>query len=554
MKENSKKKDLLIAFGLNIVFFVVFVFLFGPKHETNDDLALSLLVEGAYGEKTPYMIYSNILWGKLLVGLYTVMPNIKWYIVLMLLMLFLSYLGITYIILRLQGRKAGLVSSTTILMFLGYYSYVVFQYSRIAPIVTTGGILLLFYAIEHTNTKCEKWLCLVMGTFMAVWGSLIRFQMFALAVVLAGGVIGLYKVWEIWKEKEANWVKQIGVYVAVFGTVGVLSLGCYVFDRMQYSSEEWKYYQEFNTVRTELWDYGFPLYVENTEYLESLGISLLDYQYYLSWNMDEELLPLETLHKIAELKPDKQFQILGFLSVFPKLYFGISAFILFLVLSLIAIGINWKNIYFIIFEFLGVMVFEAYFYYIGRYGIARVDHAMWMVAVLTLIYAISKDVKNMEVFLNMSWERLVLLFGIIGVIFIADYVRVPLEVDGTAGETKAFYDEVMEDDEHLYVLISRSPRIYYAFDFWEPSKEGDLSNVYNVYGWEFNHEVKRQALKEYGLTNIYRDSINNEKVYFASNIEVELLELYIKQNYDSNAELIKVKEINDIAVWSLCSW
>ena len=103
MKINCKRVDLLIATGLNIVFFIAFVFVIGVKYETNDDLALSLLVEGAYGQRTPYMIYSNVLWGKLLVWLYTLIPTIKWYLVLLFFMLFVAHLATTYINIRLQG-------------------------------------------------------------------------------------------------------------------------------------------------------------------------------------------------------------------------------------------------------------------------------------------------------------------------------------------------------------------------------------------------------------------------------------------------------------------
>lgn len=550
MNKNSKKIDFLWAFGLNIIFFVIFVFLFGPKHETNDDLALSLLVEGAYGERSPYMIYTNVLWGKLLVGLYTLLPTIKWYVVLMLVMLFAAYQGMTYVFLRLQGRKIGTVISTTILLFCGYYSYVVFQYSRIAPVVTAGGILLLFYALEHADTKIEKRLCILAGIVMAVWGSLIRFQMFAVAVVLAGGAIGLYKVWTLAKEKREDWLKQIGTYVAVFGTVGVLSLGCYVIDRMYYSSEEWTSYQEFNVLRTELWDYGFPNYDENRDVLEAIGISKQDYEYYQTWNMDEEVMTIENLQAIVDVKSEKSFNVMGFLSVFPVYFFSISVFLLFVILALISLEMNWKKIYFVIFEGVVIMIFEAYFYYIGRYGITRIDNGMWMVAVLTLVYAMSEDLVR---YVQMSWKKVLVAIGIIGVLFIADYCRVPIVLDGEVGESKTFFEEVTQDDEHLYIMTGAAPGLYYAFDFWEPSELGELSNVYNAYGWEFNHEVKKEALERYGITNIYQDSINNESVYFVTNDENEILESYIQENYDSNAVLVNAGEIDGVIIWKVCS-
>ena len=551
MKKSSKIIDLCIAIGMNIVFFVVFVFLFKPLHETNDDLALSFLVEGAYGERSPYLVYQNVLWGKFLVGLYTLVPTVKWYNILMLLMLFLGFSAMSYSFIRIQGKKMGIAASSTLLIFCGYYSYVVFQYSRIAPVVTAGGLVLLFYAIEYADTKFEKIFSIIVGILLAVWGSLIRFQMFGLAVVLVGGAIGLYKVFLLVKNRQAGWLKQIGIYAAVFGSVGVLSLVCYVVDQKHYASDEvWAAYQEFNAVRTELWDYGFPEYEGNEEAFEEIGVSESDFEYYQTWNMDEEAMTIENLQVIADAKPEKTFDMLGFLSIFPKYFFSISVFVVFLVLGLLAVGLKWKNLYFVLFEFAGVMVFEAYFYYIGRYGITRVDNGMWMVAVIALMYGMSEDLAKLG---DIQWKKVLALVGIAGVLFIADFTRTTVAVDGRVGATKEFFEEVTQDDEHLYIMMGAAPKIYYGFDFWEACDVGELSNIYNAYGWEFNVGVKKAVLEDYGVTNIYRDSINNDAVYFVTSGEQDMLEAYIKENYDPNAVLEGVTAIEGAAVWRVTS-
>lgn len=507
------------------------------------------MLEGVYGEASPYVVYQNILWGKFVMLFYGIIPTVKWYMILMYLMLFLTFLSLVYVFLRVQGKKMGMVTSVALLLFCGYHSYVVFQYSRIAPMATAAGLLLLFYAIEHTDTKLEKRICLGAGTILAVWGSMIRFQMFAVAVVLVGGAIGLYRVWQIFRKKEADWLKQIGTYVAVFGTVGVLSLAGYVVDRMHYSTNEtWSAYTEFNEVRTELWDYGFPDYALNQEAYQSLGISQNDFTYYLTWNMDEEIMTTEYLQMIADLKPEKSFNLAGFLSIFPINFLGIGVFLLFLLVALFAVILNPRNLYFALYEFVGIMVFEAYFFFINRYGIARVDWAMWMVAVVALMYGMSEDMAKLR---EKSWKLPVILVAAVSALFIVDYVRTPIVVDGTVGSSKAFYEEVTEDKEHLYIMLSSSPRIYYAYDFWEPCGKGDLSNVYNAYGWEFNVPIKEAVRKNYGLENIYRDSINNEKIYFATDIQYMALQSYIQENYDANAILYYEKEVGGIPIWSV---
>ena len=100
-------------------------------------------------------------------------------------------------------------------------------------------------------------------------------------------------------------------------------------------------------------------------------------------------------------------------------------------------------------------------------------------------------------------------------------------------------------------MLEKAPSVYYAYDFWEPCGVGDLSNVYNTYGWEYNVEVKHDILKSYGIKNVYRDAINNEKVYFIGGEHSVLLEQYVRENYDANAKFYPVKQISNCYVWSI---
>ena len=213
-----------------------------------------------------------------------------------------------------------------------------------------------------------------------------------------------------------------------------------------------------------------------------------------------------------------------------------------------AITINWKNLYFAIYGFAGVMIFEAYFYYIGRCGIARVDCSMWMLACIALAFGITEDLKALTL---QSWGHVVAAIGVVGVLFVGDLVRTDVYTDGVVGSSKEVYQQIREDKEHLYIVTSFAPRIYYAYDFWEPCAQGDFSNIYNSYGWEFNVPVKKAVLEEYGIENLYRDSINNEKVYFVADVQQELLQLYIQENYNPNAILVYEKEIAGVTIWSV---
>lgn len=550
MKKNSKKYDLLLAFGINILVFLIYYFFFGFFHESNDDLGISFLMEGAYGEYSEYVVYQNFLWAKLVIAFNQLIPQVKWYMVLMYIGMFANFVGITYTFLRAQGKKLGVLTSAIMLMFCGYHSYVIFQYSRIAAVVTVGGLVLLFFALEYAEDKKEKWIALVCGTMLCLWGSMLRFQMFALAVVLGGGVIGLYKVFVIIKERKENWLKQIGTYVAVFGMVGVLSVGLYVVDMLHYTQDEyWNSFKEFNEVRTELWDYGFPDYYQNAQLYNELGINESDYIFHIQWNMDD-YLTTETLTKLVEAKEEKTFSLSGFLSEFPDKFMSNSLYLAYLVLAVAAIALNRKNIYFAAYGFCGVMAFEAYFYYTGRYGMDRIDCGMWMVAIITLIYGMSKELAEFKL---QNWKWVVAVVAMAAILNISYIDQNPHPLRNYVASTKTLYEQISADKEHLYICTATAPYVYFGFDFWEPCEVGELSNIYNAYGWEQRVEVKEQILENYNVSNIYRDSINNEKIYFITGQgqSAVLLQNYIMENYNENAALAPVQEIAGYTVWSI---
>ena len=553
MKKNSKRIDLLLAFAINVLFFIIYICNFEFVHETNDDLAISFFVEGAYGTQSEYLIYQNVLWGKFLVWIYQLVPQLKWYNIFLYAGMFLSFLGLSYTFIRTMGRKIGMFANMVLLLFVGYQTYVVLQYSRVATLATAAGVLLLFLAIEYADSKWEKRICIISGTILAIWGSMLRFQMFAMTVVIVAGALVIHRVCVIVKDKKGNLIKELGSYIAIFGMVGLLSVSAYIIDRLHYTlDEDWKAFVEFNEVRTELWDYGFPDYMENTAAYESAGISVNDLYFYLYWNMDSELISTEKLQIVADAKEDKGFSLTEFLEEYPSSFMSINLFVLYLVVALFAIGLNRKNIYYALYGFFAVMLFEAYFYWAGRYGVQRVDYSMWIAALVGMLYGIAGDLYRLK---DKEWKWIIACAAAVLMINAADFDYVEMQSQGAiANGNKIFYAPMLSDEEHLYVVLCGSPSVYFSYDFWEPAKKGDLKNVYNAYGWEWATEARKEVLKDWGLTNVYREGINNEKVYFVVGGLQGIFETYIRENYDPNAQLVLEKTIFDMQVYSLRSY
>ena len=94
------KKNLLLSLGINAVLLGVFLCLFTPHYQSNDDFILSCFVNGAIAEKSARMVYINVMIGALLKGLYTLTTAVPWYALMQYVILFASFTAMTWILLQ----------------------------------------------------------------------------------------------------------------------------------------------------------------------------------------------------------------------------------------------------------------------------------------------------------------------------------------------------------------------------------------------------------------------------------------------------------------------
>lgn len=544
------KNELVMALGINLLFLIIYVCFFQPIYETNDDNAMAFFVEGAYGNRTSRLVFENLIWGKLLSIMSGLIPGVKWYTVGQYIMIFFAFVSVTYIMLRLQGKRIGVVSSVFLLGVFGCNTYVIFQFTRTAAITTIGGMLLLFFAIEYAERRHERVIALIVGACLCIFGSMIRFEFFAIGVVLIAG-IGLFRLVEMLREKKAEWKRKLGRYFLVFGVVGILSTGLKVADNAYYmKDEEWNYYLEYNDLRGKLWDLGFPNYNQNKALYESLGISINDFEYYRTWNMDQELLPLDTLRALVDAKEKTELSlelVKKYFSLYPMYFLSIPMFGWFVIASLITVVVNKKNLLLVLYEFLAIMAFEFYFFYIRRAGLSRIDTGMWMAAIAALMYGMSEEIGRLRV-KSRKWT--VILSGVILALNLPTFTV--NMVHQSSVNSKIFFQTLAEDKDGCYLLpVKLAPYkiLDNAYGFWEPSQLGDASNIYYLGGWEYNMPIKNEMLRRHGLTNVYRDSVDNPNIFIVANDEVSLIERYIQENYDAETGAILVKSIEGVGVW-----
>ena len=87
----------ILSLIINIVLFALFFCFITPHFQTNDDNMMMEIASGTLtGQPSAYLIYINIIIGKLLVFLYSFLPNINWYPILFYFIHFISMIVIFY--------------------------------------------------------------------------------------------------------------------------------------------------------------------------------------------------------------------------------------------------------------------------------------------------------------------------------------------------------------------------------------------------------------------------------------------------------------------------
>lgn len=136
----------------------------------------------------------------------------------------------------------------------------------------------------------------------------------------------------------------LGAFVLLFAAVFAVDR----WDSSQYQSPEWKEYQEFNQLRSQLLDYGFPDYESNKELYKELGSSKEALELYKTWNFnDTEKFTIDVMRRLAEQKSAPSLTgntVIRFLKRFPGDLLKLPMFYFFAVFLLLWIFFEKKNL------------------------------------------------------------------------------------------------------------------------------------------------------------------------------------------------------------------
>ena len=539
----------------NLTVLVLMLLILRPGYETNDDISISMIANGAWGVRDMHVICQNYLLGKLYNLFYTAGHGmIPWYVILQYAFVFSALTTVTCVLFRrLKGEQAFLVNGI-LLLYFGYECYIRMQYTKTAGIMLGAGVFLLFYEMEKEKIS---WKAVVWGILLAVTGSLYRFEETAVCCVLIVG-IGLNFLLNLrqWGEQKR---KRLLTLLGVFGLTGILMVGCELMDQRLYASDpDWDAFMQYNEYRSNLTDYSIPAFADFEEEYKEMGISKTAYKIFRTGLnfYDPDVYSLDTLKKMDELRPRNNLSRAlaeNFLKEFPVGYIKIPVFLGFLTLAFL--WLFWKKdqkkVWLVAgYEILAMGLIDFYLYYQGRYLENRVEVGMWFAISLVVIWLY--DQKKIQVSRQLVWLML-------GCVLIANQGswksrwKVLSEQDARdqAYLKESFEGAVSVDPDGLY-LAKLGTISYNSFGIFSAVPEGTFENVVWYGGWEMGNPLWKKKLAEYNITNPYRDLIDQEHVYIVDN-KIDLTLKYIKEYYQENVEAELVKESGNVKVYQIKS-
>ena len=543
-----------MAFSIlaNLLLMGFYMALLRPVFETNDDMSIALFVNRGRLVQDPLWLFMNYLLGLICSALYRITNMLPWYGLMQAAGLFCAFTAVFYVIMQLFDHWSALTVSLLILNFFAADAYTSIQFTKTAGVCASAGMMLVVYAMLGERLKKPQ---LIFGLLISLYGILYRDRE-AVIMIALWCFFGLYLLMNLWELPRKDRGRRALRYFGVLGLCFALLLGAHLFDEYGYKSHpESSAYRDLNNVRSELTDYGFPRYEENQELFDELGISYNAYRLLSRWNFyDPDVFPLRVQERLLEAQKRKEINLetlQDFFSRYPLKWFENPMFYGYLCLLTLVLlfgkrdGRTWT------FVLLEQLVLTLLFFLIfagGRFNLHRVDNPIWLCACLLLCFALDR-----EKFGSLSSKgaiALVLLVFIMQQNLWRESYRSATE-GAILGKNdyKNLIAKTARDEEHLYLGRVGFYQVGTAYGPFDLVPLGAAANTAALGGWPAGSPGYIATLRKYGVSNPYRDMINNRQVFLIEDKDsIDLVLNYIREYYD---EAAKARDVGSFGKYRL---
>lgn len=546
----EKYRDKLwFSAGLNVLVLGALLLLMGPVYDSDKDVYMLALVNGALGKNDPHIIFGNVILGKICSLLYGIFgARFCWYEMFQCALLFAAFTALTYIMIQKWKGNEGIWLSLILLTVCGYECYVKMSYIKTAGVAATAGVLLVIYGISGM-----KYAPITTGAGMVLSfaGSLYHFKAFLWGVLLMlPAVIAVVLNSDGSLQKKKRSMCQM---LAAFAALILVACAAFYGDRIVYrKNENWQKFAEYNKVRDELIFRGLPDYQKNKELYAEIGIDKKTFQLYQKGLFyDPEKLNADTLEKLLERSKTDAAEngASELVRKFVTESVHSMAFCVFLFAVILWLVSKKKKL---LCRAAGIAEIILWFVFSILAFVQGTGSGMQELLCVTGIIAYLTAISEKGV----TIDRQACAALLVGVLVTSQYSwkenwRTDSNDDSA---TRVFWQQTLgtiaADREHLYLAMPGAIEYEKIFKSFDSVPTEIMGNNCPLDRWITASPACIEIMERFGVKNPLRDVIGNSSVYLVDdNIERTLD--YIHTYYDKDAKAVPVKQIGEVRIYQI---
>lgn len=344
-------------------------------------------------------------------------------------------------------------------------------------------------------------------------------------------------------------------------TLTMVIVTVWMVDSLTYRmNSEWRNYREFNSIRTDLDDYGMLDYEAHQELYEEMGWDSVDVKMLSSWHCaDDEVFSKDNLQEIIQNKSLKEYSFENIIQSLEETYKNViksnEIFHVILILTLLCGLVAPKKLLLLVPNFLLMMAELVYLVFGGRYP-ERATLLVFLYAFSVIIYAFPKkeELKKAKNGLMIAALLVMVAVGLYNM-DINEIIENDTKEYAYKEEYRQFLSEISEHQENLYVwdIFAIERVLEGAYTPYEAFDRGVLSNSVYTGGWFVNTPIMANNAERFGeKNNPYKLLADNpENVYWVALTGTDINDTcsYIRRHYNENVQCSKVAECDEITVY-----
>lgn len=173
----------IMSFGIASIFFAVCLRVLHPGYAINDDLKMISIAVGYPGSSpAPFLVFSNVLLGFLLVALHALHTSLNWEMLLFSAINLLSVSALLYVLLEGSMPTSHKIGGIALVLASAAYFALNITFTSVAALACFAGLCLIMTAARSASGLRKR--AVLAGMTLILVASLIRLEMLALVFPL----------------------------------------------------------------------------------------------------------------------------------------------------------------------------------------------------------------------------------------------------------------------------------------------------------------------------------------------------------------------------------